>query len=130
MTEIQSVKQIGSGPFEPPSREDLERIAKGAFMAFLGFAAAYITTDMIPQLDQKNVIGMLLVSVLSVAANAIRVWSQDTRDVIGEPVRIEIPSVSIAPSIPISPPSAPSVPVAPSTPQVNGEIDVGGVSPL
>lgn len=53
------------------SQEQWTKIGKGALIALAGFAAAYITSAVIPQIDQTNTLGMALVAVFSIAANTL-----------------------------------------------------------
>ena len=71
---------MGSKPFSL-SGDDALRIFKGFGIALAGFVAAYITTSIIPalQADGTSLVNMALVAVLSVAANALRLFMTDTR---------------------------------------------------
>lgn len=81
---------IGSAPFAFPSKADFDRMLRSAGIALSGFAAAYITTDLIPQIDQKNAVGMFLVAVLGFVVNTIRIWLADTREEIADPIQVVV----------------------------------------
>lgn len=54
------------------TQEQWLKIGKGSIIAFAGFASAYIASSIIPQIDQSQTLGMLLVAVFSIVANALK----------------------------------------------------------
>ena len=72
---------MGGSPRFGLASDDWLRIGKGFLIAAGGFAAAFITTTVIPALaaDTTSVTNMALTAVFGVVVNALRLWSSDTR---------------------------------------------------
>jgi hypothetical protein len=63
------------------SQSDLLRIAKGAALAAAGAAVTFLTSEVLPQLDESTAVGALIAAAASTALNALRKWLTDTRRV-------------------------------------------------
>lgn len=56
------------------NRQDWIKVGKGALVAAAGAALAYMSTDVIPGLEQSSGTGEFLAAALAVLINAARKW--------------------------------------------------------
>lgn len=56
---------------------DLASIASGALIAAAGGAIAYLSTEVLPNLDQSTMLGAIIAGVGSIAVNAFRKYMAD-----------------------------------------------------
>ena len=60
---------------------DIKKIGIGAVLAILGALAAYVTTTVVPALEEAGTPAALIVAaIVPIAINAIRKWISDTRE--------------------------------------------------
>ena len=58
---------------------DLKKIGVGALLAMGGALVVYLSTEVVPTIDQSTALGALLAGVASIALNTFRKLLSDTR---------------------------------------------------
>ena len=61
------------------SGTDLKKLGIGAFLAMGGTLVTFLSTELLPNLDQSTLLGALLAGIASVVLNALRKLIADTR---------------------------------------------------
>jgi len=61
------------------NKSDLLAVLRGGLLAAAGAAVAYLSTQVLPNLDQGTMFGALITGVASTVLNALRKYMSDTQ---------------------------------------------------
>ena len=61
------------------NKADLLAVLRGGLLAAAGAAVAYLSTQVLPNLDQSTMFGALIAGVASTVLNALRKYMSDTQ---------------------------------------------------